>query len=989
MRHLLDVRIESSAFDTGTVLVAELRGRESISRLFELEVRVVTGGEALDEDALLTSATSIVFERRDAAGGATQEARRISGVVREIRDRSLSESQHREYVLTLVPRVWQSTLTSTSDVCMDMTVPDIIQKKLVDSAGLEAGKDVELRLKSRYEPREFVVQYKETNLAFACRLAEDLGIHFFFEEGPDGREVMVFADDNSAFKPSAPASSAFTTRGERALVFELEARRKLVPKAFAARDYNYRNPAMDLLGEAQVPALGTGKIDEYGPHAKTPAEATFYAKIRAEEANARSLEFEGKSDLPGLRAGSVVKLEGHPRGDLELVIVEVDHHVAQNVAGFGDAKHEPYENTFRAILKATTYRPARVTPKPVVHGVVTGLVEAASPTELGAIDDQGRYRVMFMYDSVTGRGDGKASRPLRMAQPSAGASRGFHLPLKTGTEVIITCVNGDPDRPIIAGAVPNPQTPSPVTSANSEKSMWKTNATSIAMDDDKPRCKVSVNGDEHVFQIGEPNGPELGFFSGTTANAASMANGASTVYSSTYGAYHEYKTAVAASDIVNVAGIPHPWSLWKKIDAVSEAALGFVKGMSQLAGTPSKIRTTFLEKDKREADEKYAKMKEELATKLGVSAEPRLKDNDDGTQRWETADETRDRGIKEELARPENAKLKTDLQDAQTAAETAAKELKEEQESWEKSPLNVETGATGDIIKTAEQAKAAVKTAAKLISTIAEVFEKAAQKAEFVAMQMAQAAEAKDTLRSGERHAANVGTFDTHFNIQGATNSIGIEGGKNAILFGGFHANVYSMGEAALVGNRSAHVKSPKLVEIASSDVVLSAKKTVDVHSVGTLKLVAHPDDKSVAIPGEHKMYLHSKEGILLDTVEKNIDLKAKTSVTVTAEDEDFTLKAKKNIKVRAEEEAIEITAAKGKFDILAHEGDLSLRAKKKVVVQSFDGDFTVVADKGKGTLKTSKELNLDCKSGSWKASGNLELKLKKLIVNGSKIELG
>ncbi|MGE3673857.1 MAG: phage baseplate assembly protein V, partial [Polyangiaceae bacterium] len=53
-------------------------------------------------------------------------------------------------------------------------------------------------------------------------------------------------------------------------------------------------------------------------------------------------------------------------------------------------------------------------------------------------------------------------RPMRMLQSHAGANYGMHFPHKPGTEVAIGFMNGDPDRPFIAGALPNPITPSPV-----------------------------------------------------------------------------------------------------------------------------------------------------------------------------------------------------------------------------------------------------------------------------------------------------------------------------------------------------------------------------------------------------------------------------------------------------------------------------------------------------------------------------------------------
>ena len=59
----------------------------------------------------------------------------------------------------------------------------------------------------------------------------------------------------------------------------------------------------------------------------------------------------------------------------------------------------------------------------------------------------------------------KHSSWLRMAQPYAGENHGMHFPLHKGTEVLLTFIDGDPDRPIVQGAVPNAETSSPVTSA--------------------------------------------------------------------------------------------------------------------------------------------------------------------------------------------------------------------------------------------------------------------------------------------------------------------------------------------------------------------------------------------------------------------------------------------------------------------------------------------------------------------------------------------
>ena len=54
-----------------------------------------------------------------------------------------------------------------------------------------------------------------------------------------------------------------------------------------------------------------------------------------------------------------------------------------------------------------------------------------------------------------------------MVQHHAGENYGTTSRSSPGIEVVVGFVDGDPDRPLILGAVPNPVTPSPVTKASS------------------------------------------------------------------------------------------------------------------------------------------------------------------------------------------------------------------------------------------------------------------------------------------------------------------------------------------------------------------------------------------------------------------------------------------------------------------------------------------------------------------------------------------
>jgi type VI secretion system secreted protein VgrG len=356
-------------------------------------------------------------------------------------------------------------------------VPDIVKQKL---ALVDLGAtDVEARLSDAYAARDFVVEYKETDVAFVSRLTEHLGVSFFFETR-DGKDVLVLGDSPSAFRPAPGAERLpFRPRGEATGVFALEKKREIMPAMWVVQDYNYRLPRVDLTSTDEVHGAYAGGVVEYGAHVKTPAESAALAKARAEEREAACRYFVGESDRTELAAGATFVLEGHPRlpGDQALLVVEVEHRLVQVVGTFGGKQVEHYKNTFRAVDASTRYRPPRTTPRPKIHGVVTALVEPKADGTLGSvadIDDWGRYTIRFYFDTSPLGERQKSSHAVRMIQQHAGPNYGTHLPLKAGIEVLVVFVDGDPDRPLVVGAVHNPVTPNPVVSSDPHKHRVKT-----------------------------------------------------------------------------------------------------------------------------------------------------------------------------------------------------------------------------------------------------------------------------------------------------------------------------------------------------------------------------------------------------------------------------------------------------------------------------------------------------------------------------------
>lgn len=450
----LEAQLDSADFSCDRLRVRKLSGKEALSRLFRFEVEVTClDHEGVDTEAMAGAAVSIVLIRNG------EERRRINGMIAEIEDLLAAQSDFRSYRLTIVPHAHRLHLIETADIFMDMTVPEIIARKM-DLVRLTD--DMELRLTGIYPKREFVVQYNESDFAFVSRLAEHLGIGYFFDQ-TGNRDKIVFTDHAAGFRIADDVGTLhYRARGEKRDVHQISVKTALVPAYYVVRDHNYRTPTVDLTSEHRLPSGYSGGQIEFGGHFKTPDEGNALAKVRAEERQVGQMVYQGKSDVEVLSAGGKYILEGHPDLDEpKLLVIEVEHEASFVVRGVAGPEGTYYSNTFKAIAADRTFRPARVTPRPTISGFVNGIIEAIGSERFGAIDEQGRYVVRFLFDT-TAPGERRASRPVRMLQQHAGENYGTHFPLRAGTEVLIGFVNGDLDRPVIVGAAPNPLKPSPV-----------------------------------------------------------------------------------------------------------------------------------------------------------------------------------------------------------------------------------------------------------------------------------------------------------------------------------------------------------------------------------------------------------------------------------------------------------------------------------------------------------------------------------------------
>ncbi len=481
------VRFHSSALEPGDLILRVMSGREALGSIYEFDLELQTlAEEALDDeqlDAVLGSSAYVAF--------GADEQHRIHGWIRELEMLPLASSRSTvRYRALMVPRLWDATQVFGSWIYQKLPVGDIIRDVMKD-LGLKEGEDFEVRLANKHPVWEYTVQYEETDLNFLSRLCEHEGLTIWFEQGDD-KEKAIFSDSNQPYQPiEGQEILPYEPRGNvidaTEAVVALSHKRRVLPTSVVLKDYNYRTPETPLLGEAPADDHGVGKHTLYSEHFKDAAEGKRLAKIRSQELTCRKDLYSGRSRVRGLRAGHRFTLEGHPVPalDQEYLVLEVSHHVAQ---GEGDEAEGSvgYSNSFTAIPASVVFRPARVAPKPKIIGLMHAKIDGIANGAAAPIDEHGRYKVRMPFDNAVGALNGTSSRWIRMAQPSSGDGYGMHFPLHLGTEVVIAHIDGDPDRPIILGSVPNPNTTTPVSRDNATQAAVRTRAgIRIEFEDDQ------------------------------------------------------------------------------------------------------------------------------------------------------------------------------------------------------------------------------------------------------------------------------------------------------------------------------------------------------------------------------------------------------------------------------------------------------------------------------------------------------------------------
>ncbi|MCV2223561.1 type VI secretion system Vgr family protein [Pseudomonas mercuritolerans] len=437
--------------------VLEFTGREAISQPFRFELELVSERPDLDLESLLHGQAFLSF---DAQG---------CGIHGQIYQVGQGDSGKRliRYHLSLVPRLTYLGHRINQRIFQHQSVPQIITQILKDHSILRDA--FEFRLGSEYPEREYCVQYAESDLAFIQRLCAEVGIHYHFQHSPEGH-LLVFGDDQTVFpklpeptlylpgsgmSAGAPAIQRFNVR--------VETRTSVVTR----RDYNFEKPRLSLESRSdgeQRPVLedyhfpGQFNDRETGKHLTRRALERHVADYR---------QAEGSSDESSLVCGHFLHLTEHPRSDWNdlWLLTAVEHRgrqpqvLEESVTSDGES-FQGYRNTFVATPWDVVFRPALCPEKPRMSGYQPAVVTGPKDLEIHC-DEYGRVKVQLAWDR-DGELNEHSSCWLRVATGWAHDHYGSVLIPRVGMEVLVGFIDGDADKPLVMGCLPNAATPIPL-----------------------------------------------------------------------------------------------------------------------------------------------------------------------------------------------------------------------------------------------------------------------------------------------------------------------------------------------------------------------------------------------------------------------------------------------------------------------------------------------------------------------------------------------
>lgn len=298
----------------------------------------------------------------------------------------------------------------------------------------------------------YTVQYNESDFQFLARMAAKKAVWFYY----NGRE-LIFGKPESKTIP--------LTYGSGLNSFNFEMRTK--PVRFSYYGYDPSESMNEVVSSSEVTPQFNTVTESLFNHSKSfyPSEANvpynnpikegelrnhLSSRIKAQTLSQVSdlLTISGNSDNPAIRIGDIVTINdpGFSVNALENGIQAPKNYGSFYVTDIMHACDESgnYYNEFRGITSD-----AECPPYGNVHSISQAEIQSGIVVENHDPKGLSRIQVQFPWQ----KRNGSTTPFLRVTTPYAGGGKGFHVIPEIGEEVLVEFEGGNPEKPVVIGAM--------------------------------------------------------------------------------------------------------------------------------------------------------------------------------------------------------------------------------------------------------------------------------------------------------------------------------------------------------------------------------------------------------------------------------------------------------------------------------------------------------------------------------------------------------
>ncbi|MHA2742629.1 type VI secretion system Vgr family protein [Vibrio harveyi] len=492
--------------------------KQALSEPFEIKAMLVSSGFDMQKQL----GQFLTINRYFNESGSNTLNRSYNGIVTLIQHLGMdSNLQNHQYEITLKPWFWLLKHTHSFRVYQNQSTQEIVSD-IFDNAGFKGNYKISSMPSTK---REYCLQYNESDFDFVSRLLAEEGVHYYFEHA-SGSHTMILQDAQTPFDKANTAKFDMkeTPTGSLPLLEDWCPTVAFHGASVELSSYDYSQTKLITSGSktssntiANNTKLANTRYPTLGISGDMTDLSSNLAKRRIEyvEQDYQSVIASAKHDL--FELGTYFSLSSHldkdQLGNFSVISMEVEY-----------TESAQSSTRVKVIPKDTPHYPQPLS-KQVVKGLQSAVVAGSTAGDINQ-DEQGRVRIQFQWDTDAS-GD-KTSCYVRVAQMLAGSDYGAQFVPRAGQEVLVSFIDGDPDRPIITGSVYNSKNAPPYAEANTTKSGIKTQlsgqSNELYFDDKKDNELLYLHAAKDLTQEVENNQTETikGELSQTVTKAVSV-----------------------------------------------------------------------------------------------------------------------------------------------------------------------------------------------------------------------------------------------------------------------------------------------------------------------------------------------------------------------------------------------------------------------------------------------------------------------------------